>query len=315
MSNTENPTSQDQFDNLFDDQPTILNGVGSNQATSKSVDSSPKTKLITSQYPLPIIWFKGTQGRCEISLSKVHQLLVDQEWGVINDNELIRRNGSVLEIHDIKSLSKYLWKLYHLLPEEDFEDPNKLGVEKKEIETELGGIEYEYFSKKEVDHALLKFGWMNEKYFITLRDFFDDPKKLKHRDYVAEDYTPIVRDSNTEVSHFFHNGVVRITKSGIDLLPLNSIENEYIWESKFKDQVDEIEIQNETQGIFKDFVEKCMSYKDENGNWKLDHANTQHLEPLMVIYYPTIQIMDKSLPLFVDRETDGILRKVEMENH
>ena len=39
------------------------------------VDSSPKTKLITSQYPLPIIWFKGTQGRCEISLSKVHQLL------------------------------------------------------------------------------------------------------------------------------------------------------------------------------------------------------------------------------------------------
>ena len=27
----------------------------------------------------------------------------------------------------------------------------------------------------------------------------------------------------------------------------------------------------------------------------------------MVIYYPTIQIMDKSLlPLFVDRETDGI---------
>ena len=49
---------------------------------------------------------------------------------------------------------------------------------------------------------------MNEKYFITLRDFFDDPKKLKHRDYVAEDYTPIVRDSNTEVSHFFHNGVV-----------------------------------------------------------------------------------------------------------
>ena len=70
MSNTENPTSQDQFDNLFDDQPTILNGVGSSQATSKSVDSSPKTKLITSQYPLPIIWFKGTQGRCEISLVK-----------------------------------------------------------------------------------------------------------------------------------------------------------------------------------------------------------------------------------------------------
>ena len=176
MSNNENPTSQDQFDNLFDDQPTILNGVGSSQATSKSVDSSPKTKLITSQYPLPIIWFKGTQGRCEISLSKVHQLLVDQEWGVINDNELIRRNGSVLEIHDIKSLSKYLWKLYHLLPEDDYQDPDKLGEVKKEIDTELGGVEYEYFSKKEVDHALLKFGWMNEKYFITLRDFFDDPK-------------------------------------------------------------------------------------------------------------------------------------------
>ena len=40
--------------------------------------------------------------------------------------------------------------------------------------------------QKEVDHTLLKFGWMNEKYFITLRDFFDDPKKLKHRDYVEK---------------------------------------------------------------------------------------------------------------------------------
>ena len=53
MSNSENPISQDQFENLFDDQPKILNGVGSDQAKSKSVDPSPKMKLTTSQYPLP----------------------------------------------------------------------------------------------------------------------------------------------------------------------------------------------------------------------------------------------------------------------
>ena len=52
MSNSENPISQDQFENLFDDQPKILNDKLSDQAKSKSVDPSPKMKLTTSQYPL-----------------------------------------------------------------------------------------------------------------------------------------------------------------------------------------------------------------------------------------------------------------------
>ena len=33
MPQNQNPTSSDEFDNLFDDQP-ILNGVGSDQAKS-----------------------------------------------------------------------------------------------------------------------------------------------------------------------------------------------------------------------------------------------------------------------------------------
>ena len=70
MPQNQNPTSSDEFDNLFDDQP-ILNGVGSDQAKSQSVDPSQKMNLQTSNYPLPIIWFKGSQNRCEISLSKV----------------------------------------------------------------------------------------------------------------------------------------------------------------------------------------------------------------------------------------------------
>ena len=161
-------------------------------------------------------------------MSKVHDLLVDQEWGMINDNELIRRNGSVLEIHTRKTLMKYIWKLYHLLPQDDFQNPAKLGEVKKEIQTALGGIEYEYFTKKEVESAIIKLGWLNEQLFITLRDFFDDPKKLKHRDYENEDYTPITRDNGKEVSHFFRNGVVSITKNKIDLLPISSI-NECIF--------------------------------------------------------------------------------------
>jgi len=311
MPQNENPTSQDQFDHLFDEQPQILNGVGLDQAKSKSVDPSQTTKP-TTQYPLPKIWFKGSQGRCEINLSSVKELLVDKQWGLINDNELIRRNGSVLEIHDIKSLSKFIWKLYHLLPENDFEDPTKLGEVKKEIETELGGIEEVYFSKKEVEHALMKFGWMNEKQVIYLRDFYDDPKKMKHRDYVAEDYTPVLRDNDQEVSHFFHNGVVRITKNQIDLLPLSSVEGGYIWESKFKDQIDDIKIQkdfsfNGSKGVFKDFVEKCMSVKDDHGNWKLDQSEyTTFRTTYGYLLSNYTNYGDSPAPLFVDRETDGI---------
>ena len=61
MPQNENPTSQDQFDHLFDEQPQILNGVGLDQAKSTSVDPSQTTKP-TTQYPLPKIWFK-TRGR------------------------------------------------------------------------------------------------------------------------------------------------------------------------------------------------------------------------------------------------------------
>ena len=34
--------------------------------------------------------------------------------------------------------------------EDDYQDPDKLGEVKKEIDTELGGVEYEYFSKKKL---------------------------------------------------------------------------------------------------------------------------------------------------------------------
>ena len=67
---------------------------------------------------------------------------------MINDNELIRRNGSVLEIHDIKSLSKYLWKLYHLLPEDDYQDPDKLGEVKKRSIQNLEELNMNTFQKR-----------------------------------------------------------------------------------------------------------------------------------------------------------------------
>lgn len=308
MPEKQNPNSMDkEFDQIFGIDPIkVSNGVGSDHATSLGDPITEKSNPTQTQYPLPKIWYMGQKG-CEVNWSSVRELLMKHEFGLFNDNEFIRRNGSKLEIHDMKSLAKYLWKQYHLLPENDFEDPKKLGVVKKETDTELGGVEYEYFTKKEVEHALMKFGWVNEKYVIYLREFSDDPKKVKTDQILEEDYTPLVRDTDQEVSHFFQNGVVKITKSKIDLLPLESVKDGYIWESSIKDQVDQIKIQDQPTGIFKDFVEKCMSVKDENGNWKIDQSEyTTFRTTYGYLLSNYTNYGQCPAPLFVDRDTDGI---------
>jgi len=302
MSQITNPTT----DNT---DPNVLNGLGAdlNELDLLKTDIDEQTSSIKP------MWFRGDKGKCEISLSSVRELLVDLEFGRLNGNDLVRRNGSILEIHTIESLSTFLWQLFHHMDSKDFEDPKLLGVVKSEEDNENGSVEYTYFSKKEVENAIMKFGWITEKQVIYLRNFFDDLRKQQKGGKVFDkkDHTPISRDTNNEVRHFFRNGVVSIQKNGVNLLPLDSVSKDgYIWESKFKDQIDGITLQSKKQtmsgdGVFKDFVEKCMSYKD-GSNWVIDEKEYESFRTVygyMLSNYTNFG--QTPAPLFVDRDTDG----------
>ena len=302
MSQIANPTT----DNT---DPNVLNGLGAdlNELDLLKTDIDEQTSSIKP------MWFRGDKGKCEISLSSVRELLVDLEFGRLNGNDLVRRNGSILEIHTIESLSTFLWQLFHHMDSKDFEDPKLLGVVKSEEDNENGSVEYTYFSKKEVENAIMKFGWITEKQVIYLRNFFDDLRKQQKGGKVFDkkDHTPISRDTNNEVRHFFRNGVVSIQKNGVNLLPLDSVSKDgYIWESKFKDQIDGITLQSKKQtmsgdGVFKDFVEKCMSYKD-GSNWVIDEKEYESFRTVygyMLSNYTNFG--QTPAPLFVDRDTDG----------
>jgi len=302
MSQITNPTT----DNT---DPNVLNGLGAdlNELDLLKTDIDEQTSSIKP------MWFRGDKGKCEISLSSVRELLVDLEFGRLNGNDLVRRNGSILEIHTIESLSTFLWQLFHHMDSKDFEDPKLLGVVKSEEDNENGSVEYTYFSKKEVENAIMKFGWITEKQVIYLRNFFDDLRKQQKGGKVLDkkDHTPISRDTNNEVRHFFRNGVVSIQKNGVNLLPLDSVSKDgYIWESKFKDQIDGITLQSKKQtmsgdGVFKDFVEKCMSYKD-GSNWVIDEKEYESFRTVygyMLSNYTNFG--QTPAPLFVDRDTDG----------
>lgn len=302
MSQIANPTT----DNT---DPNVLNGLG---ADLNELDLL-KSNVDEQNSSIKPMWFRGDKGKCEISLSSVRELLVDLEFGRLNGNDLVRRNGSILEIHTIETLSTFLWQLFHHMDPKDFQDPKLLGVVKSEEDNENGSVEYTYFSKKEVENAIMKFGWITEKQVIYLRNFFDDLRKQQKSGKVFDkkDHTPISRDTNNEVRHFFRNGVVSISKSGVNLLPLDSVSKDgYIWESKFKDQIDGITLQSKKQtmsgdGVFKDFVEKCMSYKD-GSNWVIDEKEYESFRTVygyMLSNYTNFG--QTPAPLFVDRDTDG----------
>ncbi len=326
---TKNTDQRDQERRLMSQQtnpntdtdPTVLNGMGMdpNNLDLLTTNTDEQDGYEVQPEFLRKMWYRGDKDKISMSLPSVCDVLVHLEFGRLNGGDLIRRNGSILEIHTIESLSTYIWELFHNTSEKDFQDPKLLGVIKSETDNENGSVDIEYFSKREVENAIMKFGWITQQQLIYLGNFFDDlnAKKKSRRKFKMTDHTPIGRDNNNEVKQYFRNGIVSITKEGIDLKPLDSsIEDGYVWESKFKDQIDDIKIQSKkevfngnwkdgTNGVFKDFVEKCMSHKVD-GKWVIDEKEYESFRTVygyMLSNYTNFG--QTPAPLFVDRDTDG----------
>lgn len=313
------------FDALFDDKkpdetispekPQVSEEVKLNseeqsdlkQKHQKQIDflnhNIKKTKLP------PPIWFKGEKGRCFVGEELMIDFLVETGHGQYNGTEfIIRGKDKILKIVDTKIVSKFIYDYFMGLESDVFHNPDLYGVEKGEIHEEDDDgnplpPEIVYFSKQEVRSAIIKFKWFSEKSIIYLSYYTDDDDILSQPNK-KHLYTPIFKDTEDYVYTYFQNGIVKTDMNGSSLMSYNDVSTGYIWESQILPK--SIEIDKNRKGVFVEFVEKAMSYRDDSGKWILDEKEYQSFRTTygyMLSNY--CNNGDTPAPVFVDRDSDG----------
>ncbi len=127
---TKNTDQRDQERRLMSQQtnpntdtdPTVLNGMGMdpNNLDLLTTNTDEQDGYEVQPEFLRKMWYRGDKDKISMSLPSVCDVLVHLEFGRLNGGDLIRRNGSILEIHTIESLSTYIWELFHNTSEKDF---------------------------------------------------------------------------------------------------------------------------------------------------------------------------------------------------
>ncbi len=265
-------------------------------------------KIKKTKLPPPV-WFKGDKGRCFVGEELVIDFLVETGHGSYNGTEFIKRGkDKILKIVDTKIVSKYIYDYFMDFEPEVFDNPDLYGIEKCEehLEDDDGNPlppRIVYFSKWEVRSAIIKFKWFSEKSVIYLSEYTDDDDILTkpNKNHL---YTPIFKDDEDYVYSYFQNGIVKTDMNGSSLMGYCDVTDGFIWESQILNK--NIEIDTNRKGDFQDFVEKSMSYRDNNGKWILDDKEYESFRTTygyMLSNY--CNNGDTPAPVFVDRDSDG----------
>lgn len=266
-------------------------------------------------HPQPI-WFATDEKKpkCKISDSLFVDLLKRNGFGIMDDNFVHRQESGVIKPTDEGEMTKWVYKYFKNMDYEDFLNPEFLGVVKSTIEVTHEDSEGErmvetnnqYFTKDEVIRALMESGWFPTKLKIYLHEFHED-KRLMVDDETKQNFTPLFRDEKETVYSFFRNGVVVTNENGSKLkdYDVNTLDG-FIWEKTINNNIDSISINNTKKGIFEMFVEKCISYQNEKGEWILD---TNEYESFRTSYGYLLSNYtnggDTPCVIYVDRDSDG----------
>ena len=265
--------------------------------------------------PQPI-WYATDEKKpkCKISDSMFVDLLKRNGFGILEENFVHRQESGILKTTNEGEMSKWVYKYFKNMDYEDFLNPEFLGVVKSTIEVAHEDSEGEriietnnqYFTKDEVIRALMESGWFPTKLKIYLHEFHED-KRLIVDDESKQNFTPIFRDDKHTVYSFFRNGVVETNRNGSKLkdYDVNTLDG-FIWENTINNNIDSISINDTKKGLFEQFVEKCMSYQNEKGEWVLD---TKAYESFRTSYGYLLSNYtnggDTPAVIFVDRDSDG----------
>ena len=267
--------------------------------------------MVNSQVCVPIWEHFENKPILRVTDSKLVEFLKTNGFGKFYEGLVQRNDENTLRTFTFSELTEFVYDYFMALPEEEFSNENTFGVQKGiKSETDDDGNELSqtkmFFTKKEVEKALIRYSLIN-KNLIHFLDRFSDDKRVLTGDK-PHLYTPMFKDSKSEVYTFFDNGVVRTNSEKSKIENYKIVDDGFIWNSQKNLKVENIQIiPKKEKGLFETFIEKAMSVKDKNGNWKIDN---KEYEALRTVYGYMLSNHtnngDTPIPIFVDRCSDGV---------
>jgi len=266
-----------------------------------NIDLLEKEEVVNNssqpQTEIPKIWI-WEKNKAVVKHPLIIDLLNDWGYGIFNGDLIHRGTDSILSLKSQEKVWQSIYEYYMDFDEEDFKNPLVVGVEKHE------GNE-DYITKSEVRNALIEYGVFSKTIYLNT---FTEDNSILNNPKKSSLFTPLFRDNKDEVFTFFKNGIVRTTKSGSKLETYGTIKDGYIWDSQKRNEIDNIEIiGDDEKGLFEQFVEKCMSVKNENGEWEIDE---KEYEAFRTTYGYLLSNYNNNgetpAPIFVDRDSDGV---------
>ena len=254
-------------------------------------------KKVVSSTEIPKIWI-WEKNKVVVEHSKIIDLLNEWGYGMFNGSLIHRGTDSILSLKSQEKVWQSIYEYYMDFDDEDYLNPMVVGVEKIEGSGD-------YIFKSQVRNALINYGIFNKT--IYLNPYTED-KSILNEPKKSSLYTPMFRDNKDEVFTFFKNGIVRTTKEGSKLETYGMIKDGYIWDSQKRSEIDNIElIEGDEKGLFEQFVEKCMSVQNENGEWEIDE---KEYEAFRTTYGYLLSNYTNNgetpAPIFADRDSDGV---------
>ena len=267
--------------------------------------------MVNSNNCVPIWEHFENKPVLRVTDSKLVEFLKAKGFGKLYDGLVLRDDENTLKVFTFSELTEFVYNYFMALPEEEFSNENTFGVQKGiKSETDDDGNELTqtkvFFTKKEVERALIRYSLINKNLIHFLDRFSEDKKVLNgNKPHL---YTPLFKDSKSEVYTFFDNGIVRTNSKGSKIEKYKIVKDGFIWDSQKNLKVENIQlIPKKEKGLFETFIEKAMSVKDKNGEWKID---TKEYEALRTVYGYMLSNHtnngDTPIPIFVDRCSDGV---------
>lgn len=183
---------------------------------------------------------------------------------------VVRNDGGILKVHDASSIKRWVREILEALPDEDFVDGGQLdvGADRYQVLSQFQNYSTDQLSKRVLSDLEI----VSEAGFI-------DTEQIE------------LGSDNREICHIrFKNGVVRITKDEIKIVPYEDLDTtQAVWESSIIPR--NITIDAGSKGLFADFITLAMKRQNptiKSDDWREEYVSTdaseQQLESLRTSY-------------------------------
>ena len=208
--------------------------------------------MIQNQTQYESFWFKTANNKLCVDTSKLSNFLTDVGFGLYKSTEsrlvemkLFLNDDGILKPHNNKNVKRFVRKFIESIPESEFNSVFKSEDDDEYFRRDILALWKNFTFSKENDRILSDLD-------IFCDDDFDD---IDHE-------LNMFKDSPETAHILFKNGVVKITKDSIELLPQESIKDEgAVWESEIRNH--NIELNDKDDGLFAKFFTLAM-YRQNN---------------------------------------------------